>query len=103
MENLKQFDPQDIDESLARVVTHGGLFYLMFPYISALEGAPHFDSVSVTIAARAATVEDFSKLCDLVKKSGKGAQWFISFSTPWLVRAEEVQDLRSRGSVRQRQ
>jgi hypothetical protein len=102
MENLKQFDPQDIDESLTRVVAHGGVFYLMFPYISALKAAPHFDSLSVTIAARAATVEDFSKLSDLVKNSGKGGEWFISFSTPWLVRAEEVQDLRSRGSVRKR-
>ncbi len=103
MENLKQFDPQDIDESLTRVVTHGGHFYLMFPYIGALGAVPQFSSLSIAIAARAATAEDFSKLTALVTKSGNGGEWFISFSTPWLVRAEDVQDLRSRGSVRKRQ
>ena len=103
MENLKHFDPRDIDESLTRVVTHGGHFYLMFPYISALAAMPHFDSLSVTIAARAATLEDFAKLTALVKRSDQGGEWFISFSTPWLVKAEQVQDLRSRGSVRKRQ
>jgi hypothetical protein len=84
-------------------VTHGGRFHLMFPYISALQAVPHFESLSVAIAARAATLEDFAKLTALVKESAKGGEWFISFSTPWLVRAEEVLDLRSRGSVRKRQ
>lgn len=103
MDNLKPFDVRDIDETLTRVVNHGGNTYLMFPYISAIDAVPHFDSVSIVIAAPAATLEDFSKLSALVKKSATKGEWFISFSTPWLVRAEEVQNLRARGSLRRRQ
>ncbi len=103
MDNLKPFDVRDIDETLTRVVNHGGNTYLMFPYISAIDAVPHFDSVSIVIAAPAATVEDFSKLSALAKKSATKGEWFISFSTPWLVRAEDVQNLRTRGSLRKRQ
>ena len=53
--------------------------------------------------ASAATIEDFTKLSAAVKKSGGGGEWLISFSTPWLVRTEEVQNLRTRGSLRKRQ
>ena len=102
METLKPFNPQEIDESLTRIVSHGGHLYLMFPYISGIDPVPHFDSLSITIAGPAATVEDFSKLTALIKNSAGRSAWFISFSTPWLIRAEEVQNLRSRGSVRQR-
>jgi hypothetical protein len=103
MDNLKPLDLRDIDETLTRVVTHGGNTYLMFPYISAIDPVPHFDSVGIVIAASAATVEDFTKLSELVKKSGSGGEWLISFSTPWLLRTEEVQNLRTRGSLRKRQ
>lgn len=103
MENLKPFDPGEIDETLTRVVTHGGHVYLLFPYINGMDAAPHFQSLSITIAGPAATVQDFSRLTALGRNSGNGGQWFISFSTPWLVRAEQVQNLRSRGSVRKRQ
>jgi hypothetical protein len=103
MDNLKPFDVRDIDETLTRVINHGGSTYLMFPHINAIDAVPHFDSISIVIGAPAATREDFSKLSALVKKSATNSEWFISFSTPWLVRAEEVQNLRTRGSLRQRQ
>jgi hypothetical protein len=102
METLKPFDPQDIDESLTRIVTHGGHVYLLFPYVSGIDAVPRFESLSITIAGPTATVEDFSRLTDLVKNAGDDGAWFISFSTPWRVRAEDVQNLRSRGSVRKR-
>ena len=102
METLKPFDPREIDESLTRIVSHGGRLYLMFPYISGIEPVPHFDSLSITIAGPAATVDDFVKLPALVNNSARNGEWFISFSTPWLVRAEEVQNLSARGSVRKR-
>jgi hypothetical protein len=104
MDNLKPFDFDEIDESLTRVVSHGGATYLLFPYISALEAAPRFQSISVTIKGAAATVEDFARLTALLKKAAVGdAEWLISFSTPWLIPAAELQNLRTRGSLRKRQ
>jgi hypothetical protein len=104
LDNLKPFDVRDIDESLSRVVNHGGSTYLMFPYINALEAAPQFHSISVTIKGASATVEDFARLTAMLKKAAvNNAEWFISFSTPWLIPASEVQNLRTRGSLRKRQ
>jgi len=104
MDNLKPFDVVDIDESLTRVVAHGGSTYLMFPFVSALEAIPQFHSISVTIKGTAATLEDFSGLSALAKKAAvNNAAWFISFSTPWLIPASEVLNLRTRGSLRKRQ
>jgi hypothetical protein len=102
MDNLKPFDPADIDETLTRVVRHGGHIHLLFPYINGVGAVPHFASLSITIAAPMANVDDFSKLTALVNQSRNGGEWVISFSTPWLVRADEVQDLRTRGSLRKR-
>jgi hypothetical protein len=104
MDNLKPFDVREIDETLTRIIDHGGSTYLMFPYVSALEAMPQFHSVSVTIKGKAATVEDLSRLSELAKKSAvDNAAWFISFSTPWLIPASEVQNLRARGSLRKRE
>ncbi len=104
MDNLKPFDVREIDESLSRIVNHGGVTYLMFPYVNGLGAVPHYDSFSVTITGTTATVEDFSRLTALLQKSAvNNAEWFISFSTPWLISAAEVQNLRARGSLRKRQ
>jgi hypothetical protein len=104
MDNLKPFDVREIDETLTRIIEHGGTTYLMFPYVSGLEAIPQFHSISVTIKGKAASVEDLSRLSELAKKSAvDSAAWFISFSTPWLIPAAEVQNLRTRGSLRKRE
>ncbi len=104
MDNLKPFDVREIDESLSRIVNHAGSTYLMFPYVNGLGAIPQFHSISVTIKGAAATVEDFSRLSALAQKTAiNNAEWFISFSTPWLISASEVQNLRTRGSLRKRQ
>ncbi len=103
MDNLKPFDVRETDESLTRVVSHGGVNYLMFPYVDALGAIPQFHSISITIKGTAASVEDFSRLVALLQKPAlSNAEWFISFSTPWLISASEVQNLRTRGSLRKR-
>jgi hypothetical protein len=63
--NLKPFDPDEVDETLTRVVMHGGITYLLFPYIDALGNAPKFDSIHCAIAGPAATIQDFAypRLC----------------------------------------
>jgi hypothetical protein len=99
MENVKTFDPADIDETLTRVVTHGRATYLMFPYINGVDPVPRFDSISRVITGSAATVEDFSALSALVRQAAKRAEWFLSFNTPWLVAPSEAQSIRQRAPV----
>jgi hypothetical protein len=85
MNTLKPFDPDDIDETLTRVVTLGTNIYLLFPYINAVDAEPKFDSISCVIDGPAATVNDFQVLSASVKRMGEKAKWLISFNTPWLV------------------
>jgi hypothetical protein len=98
MSTLKPFNLDDIDESLTRIVMHGANRYLIFPYINGLGEEPAFNSISKVIHGAAATVEDFLALTALVKKQCESGAWFISFSTPWLIRREEAEDLGSRRS-----
>ena len=99
MENLKPFDPADIDETLTRVVSRGGHTYLLFPYIEAIGAAPKFNSVGRVIAGPAATIADFTALSALVKQAAKQAKWFISFNTPWLVGSSQAQEIAQRPSI----
>jgi hypothetical protein len=99
MENLKPFDPDDIDETLTRVVTHGRDTYLMFPYINVVDSVPKFNSISRVIAGSAATVEDFAALSALVRQAANRAEWFLSFNTPWLIAPSEAQSIRQRAPI----
>jgi hypothetical protein len=97
--NFKSFDPVDIDETLTRVVTHGGATHLMFPYINAIGAIPKFNSVGCVIRGPTATVKDFHALSALVKQAGENAAWFISFNTPWLMHPAEAEKIKQVGSV----
>jgi hypothetical protein len=99
MENLKPFDPADIDETLTRVVSRAGHTYLLFPYIEALGAVPKFNSIGRVIGGQAATIEDFAALSATVKQAAKQGQWFISFNTPWLVGLSEAQEIVKRPTV----
>lgn len=85
MSNFKLFDPNSVDETLARVVTHGGDSYLMFPYINGIGATPKMNSIGFLIKGPTATVEDFLALSALIRQSREGAQWLIEFNTPWLL------------------
>jgi hypothetical protein len=99
MVNLKPFYPDEVDETLTRVVTHGRNTYLMFPYINTAHTAPQFNSISCVIKGPTATVADFAALSELVKQAGENAQWFISFNTPWLISLATAKDIRARTTV----
>ena len=99
MEDLKPFDPADIDETLTRVVSRGGHTYLLFPYIEAIGAVPKFNSIGRVIAGSAATIEDFSALSAQIKQAAKQAQWFISFNTPWLVGLPKAHEIAQRPAV----
>ncbi len=90
MSNFKLFDPDSIDETLSRVVTHGGNTYLMFPYINGTGSMPTMESISFLIQGATATVADFLTMSALIRKSGGGAQWLIEFNTPWLLPSMDV-------------
>ena len=99
MENRKPFNPMHIDESLTRLITHGGHTYLMFPYINATGMTPKFNSVSFVIHGPTATVEDYAALSALAKEAAERAEWFISFNTPWLITPAEAEAIRQRRFV----
>lgn len=89
LSDSKPFDPADVDETLTRVVTHGGKTHLLFPYVDAVTSEPKYNSLGMVIAGSAATVRDFQALTLMVKRTGAGAVWRIVFNTPWLVRPSE--------------
>jgi hypothetical protein len=89
MSDSKPFDPADIDETLTRVVAHGGKTHLLFPYINGIASEPKYSSIGMVIAGSAATVQDFHVLTSMARKVGEGAAWRIVFNTPWLVRPTE--------------
>jgi hypothetical protein len=99
VENRKPFNPTDIDESLTRVITHGGHSYLMFPYINAIGMTPKFCSVSFVLNGPTATGEDYAALSALAKQAAERAEWFISFNTPWLITPAEADTIRQRRMV----
>lgn len=89
MHDLKPFDPADIDETLTRVVAHGGKTHLLFPYINGIAGEPKYHSIGMVIAGSAASVRDFKELTSMAIKAGAGAAWRIAFNTPWLLRPSD--------------
>jgi hypothetical protein len=99
MENLKPFDPAEIDETLTRVVSSAGHTYLLFPYIEATGAVPKFNSVGRVITGAAATIADFAALSTQVNEAAKQARWFISFNTPWLMGLSKAQEIAQRPSV----
>ena len=94
MNSLKPFDPNDIDETLTRVVTHRGERYLLFPFINGIGTAPKFESISHLIAGPSATVEDFVALSGLARRAAENLGWFISFNTPWLMKLLDAENMK---------
>jgi hypothetical protein len=89
IDDLKPFDPADVDETLTRVVEYNGKTHLLFPYVNATKKEPEYNSIGLVIAGATASVEDFHNLTALLRKSGQGLLWRIVFNTPWLIRISE--------------
>ncbi len=100
MDNLKFFDPEDIDESLTRVIAYGGRRYLMFPHIDATGAIPKFNSISCVMNGATTTIEDLRGLSELARQAAVDARWFISFNTPWLMPQNEATDIEHRAAQR---
>lgn len=89
MSDSKPFDPADIDETLTRVVMHGGRTHLLFPFVNGLTADPKYASIGMVITGAAASVQDFQALTLSIKRAGAGAAWRIVFNTPWLISLSE--------------
>ena len=89
----------DIDESLTRLITHGGHTYLMFPYINAIGMTPKFNSIGFVIKGPSPTIDDYAALSTLAKEAAERAEWFMSFNTPWLITPAEAESIRQRRMV----
>src|SRR3979490_2180880 len=90
MNDLKIFDPADVDETLTRVVVHADQIHLLFPFINGTGAEPKYHSIGMVIAGRTATIQDFQELTMKIKKAGEGAAWRIVFNTPWLIPPPEA-------------
>ena len=89
IDDMKPFDPADVDETLTRVVAHHGKNYLLFPYVNATQNEPEYKSIGMVIVGATASVQDFHGLTALLVQSGQGFLWRIVFNTPWLIRIAE--------------
>lgn len=98
MHNLKPFDPDELDETLTRVLTYGRATYLLFPYVNATAAAPEFNSFRCVIQGPTATIDDLAALSLLLREAGEQAAWFISFNTPWLLTRAESENIRRQRS-----
>ena len=88
-DDMKPFDPSEVDETLTRVISHDGKTYLLFPYINATKSEPEYKSIGIVIAGTAASVQDFHNLTALLVKAAQGFLWRIVFNTPWMIRIPE--------------
>jgi len=86
MNDMKPFDPADVDETLTRVVVHASKTHLLFPFVNGTGAEPKYNSIGMVIVGSAATIQDFQELTLRIKKAGEGAAWRIVFNTPWLIR-----------------
>ena len=86
MSNLKLFDPRDIDESLLKLVEHGGGYHVLLPFVDATGAAPEYRSLGHPTGHGAIRMPDLEALTAAMRARAEGgAIWFILFSTPWLL------------------
>jgi hypothetical protein len=90
MNNLKPFSPEDIDESLVKLVVFADKRFMLFPFIDATGAVPEFRSLGYPTEHNAIRVEDLTEMTSRMKRRAEGAVWHILFSTPWLVRHSDA-------------
>jgi hypothetical protein len=102
VENLKPFDPRDLDESLVRLVSFGEKRYALFPFVDATGTQPEFRSVCLMIQNSNITAGELADLAAHAKRRGENAAWFIQFSTPWLVAKADADGATQRSRAEKR-
>ena len=86
MSNMKILNPDDIDESLVKVIEHAGKFHVLLPFVDATGEMPEYRSLGHPLEQLAIKVRDLNALSAAMKTRAQDtAIWFILFSTPWLL------------------
>lgn len=102
MNNLKAFNPDDIDESLVKLVAFADKRFLLFPYIDATGAAPEYRSLGYATEHNTIRLEDLTEMTVRMKRRADGAVWYILFSTPWLLRHADADAAQKRSPGSQR-
>ena len=102
MNNLKIFNPEDIDESLVKLVVFADKRFLLFPFIDATGATPEYRSLGYPTEHNTIRVEDLTEMTARMKRRAEGAVWYILFSTPWLLRHADADAAQKRSPGSQR-
>jgi hypothetical protein len=102
MSNMKILNPDDIDESLVKVIEHAGKFHVLLPFVDATGGMPEYRSLGHPIEQSTIKVRDLTALSSAMQARAQGAAvWFIMFTTPWLLpRSEGDTILKAKAAAR---
>ena len=102
MNNIKLFNPEDIDESLVKLVAFADKGFLLFPFIDATGAAPEYRSLGYPTEHNTIRVEDLAEMTARMKRRAEDAVWYILFSTPWLLRHADADAAQKRSPGSQR-
>ena len=85
MSSFKPLRPEDIDESLVKLIEFANQHYVLLPYVDATGATPEFRSLGHATKHPAVRVEDLDALSAAMHSRKQEAVWFILFNTPWLL------------------
>lgn len=102
MNNVKIFNPEDIDESLVKLVAFADKRFLLFPFIDATGAAPEYRSLGYPTEHNTIRIEDLTEMAARMKRRAEAAVWYILFSTPWLLRHADADAAQKRSPGSQR-
>jgi hypothetical protein len=94
MSNLKPLDPDDIDESLLKLVESSGKHYVLLPFVDATATAPEYRSLGHATTRDSIRVEDLTQISTQMRERAQGSVWFILFNTPWLLSQAAAEAIR---------
>ena len=100
MSNFKPLRPEDIDESLVKLVEFSGHCHVLLPFIDATGAAPEFKSLGHSTLHRSVRMEDLDALTKTMRGHQRAGAWFILFNTPWLLRQADAGAAQKTGFAR---
>jgi hypothetical protein len=100
MSNFKPLRPEDIDESLVKLIEFSGQCHVLLPFVDATGAAPEYKSLGHATVHRTIRMEDLHALTKAMRGHQQAGSWFILFSTPWLLRQADANSVQKAGFAR---